>query len=184
MCGGIEGSAYAVGDPGSRRTPTSSMLPCWPKLARVPSTSRSSLVTRHQVCAGRGDGPGLTILLASEWRPRVTGAWLACGRAGRLEAALLESLETSRGTLAAPPLAIVALHGLGARAVPALQACLRRDLERQLGAAAFTAAVLERLGSGPAGVAVNDQERRAVDGMLAVARRLGAAEPESPVDVG
>lgn len=60
-------------------------------------------------------------LLASEWRPRVMGAWLACGRAGRLEGALLESLETSWGTLTAPPLAIVALHGLGAKAVPALR---------------------------------------------------------------
>jgi hypothetical protein len=123
-------------------------------------------------------------LLASEWRPRVMGAWLACGRASRLEAALLKSLETSWGTLTAPPLAIVALHGLGAKAVPALEVYLRRDLERQLGSAAFAAAVLERLGSVPAGVAVSDQDRRAVDGMLAVARRLGAAEPESPVDAG
>jgi hypothetical protein len=101
-----------------------------------------------------------------------------------LDAALLESLETSWGTLTAPPLAIVALHGLGAKAVPALEAYLRRDVEHQLGSAAFTAAVLERLGSVPADVAVNDQDRRAVDGMLTVARRLSGAEPQSPVDVG
>jgi hypothetical protein len=126
----------------------------------------------------------VTRLLASEWRPRVMGAWLACGRARRLDAALLESLETSWGTLTAPPLAIVALHGLGAKAVPALEAYLRRDVEHQLGSAAFTAAVLERLGSVPADVAVNDQDRRAVDGMLTVARRLSGAEPQSPVDVG
>jgi hypothetical protein len=33
-------------------------------------------------------------LLSSHWRPRVMGAWLVSGRASRLGAALLESLET------------------------------------------------------------------------------------------
>jgi hypothetical protein len=116
-------------------------------------------------------------LVASGWRPRVMGAWLACGRTGHLEAALLRSLETSGGTLTAPPLATVALHGLGAKAVPALEAYLRRDIERQLGSAAFTGAVLERVGIVPAGIAVSDRDRRAVDGMLTVAHRLAAAEP-------
>lgn len=116
-------------------------------------------------------------LLASEWRPRVMGAWLACGRTRQLEAALLRSLETSWGTLTAPPLATVALHGLGAKAVSALEAYLRRDIEHRLGSAAFIAAALERLGIVPAGIAVSDQDRKAVDGMVAVAHRLAAAEP-------
>lgn len=119
-------------------------------------------------------------LLASEWRPRVMGAWLASGRTRRLEAALLRSLETSRGTLTAPPLATVALHDLGAKAVPSLEAYLRRDLEHQWGSASFTAAVLERLGAVPADGAISDQDRRAVDGMVMVVRRLAAAEPGFP----
>jgi hypothetical protein len=59
-------------------------------------------------------------LLASSWRPRVMGAWLTAGRAHRVEAALLTSLETSAGSLTAPPLATIALHGLGQRAAPSL----------------------------------------------------------------
>jgi hypothetical protein len=34
------------------------------------------------------------------------GAWLSCGGAGRLDAKLLASLETSQGMLTAPPLAM------------------------------------------------------------------------------
>ncbi|GAA1280601.1 hypothetical protein Psi02_67320 [Planotetraspora silvatica] len=121
-------------------------------------------------------------LLASHWRPRVMGAWLASGRTQRLEAALLESLETSLGTLTAPPLATVALHGLGAKAVPSLTTYLRLDLEHRRGSASFVAAVLERLDVTPTGVAIGDRDRRAVDGMLIVARRLAKAEPEIPLD--
>jgi hypothetical protein len=117
------------------------------------------------------------MLLASAWRPRVMGAWLASGRVERIEAALLKSLQTSAGLLAAPPLAAVALHGLEARAVPALQAHLRQDLENQWGAAAFTAAVLERLNAAPPGVTVEDRDRKALDGMLAVAGRLAETPP-------
>lgn len=122
----------------------------------------------------------VAMLLASEWRPRVMGAWLACGRTQRLEAALLKSLETSKGSLTAPPLAAVALHGLGAKAVPSLQTYLRQDLEHQWGSASYVAAVLERLGATPTGVAVNDQYRRAVDEMLTIARRLAEAGPGIP----
>jgi hypothetical protein len=65
-------------------------------------------------------------LLGSPWRPRVMGAWLASGRALLLDAALLESLQTSAGSLTAPPLATVALHGPGNQG---------RDLAEQLPAA-------------------------------------------------
>lgn len=121
-------------------------------------------------------------LLASGWRPRVMGAWLASGRARRLEAPLLKSLETSAGSLTAPPLATVALHGLGAKAVPSLKAYLRLDLEHGWGSASFVAAILERLDATPAGVAIDDRHRSAVDGMLAVSRRIAGAEPGIPPD--
>jgi hypothetical protein len=121
----------------------------------------------------------VTMLLASAWRPRVMGAWLASGRTERIEAALLKSLQTSAGLLTTPPLAAVALHGLGARAVPALQAYLRQDLENQWGAAAFTGAALERLNAAPPGVTVEDRDRKALDGMLAVAGRLAETPPDA-----
>jgi hypothetical protein len=121
-------------------------------------------------------------LLASHWRPRVMGAWLAFGRTERLGPALLESLEPSQGSLTAPPLAAVALHGLGARAVPSLKAYLHEHLEQRWGSASFVAAVLERLDAAPTGVEIRDQDREAVDGMLIVARRLAATEPEIPLD--
>jgi hypothetical protein len=133
--------------------------------------------TLHGVAQGTTDDE-IAELLASDWRPRVMGAWLASGRAQRLEAPLLKSLETSAGSLTAPPLATVALHGLGAKAVPSLETYLQLDLEHEWGSAWFVGAVLERLDATPADVAVGDQARRALDGMLIVARRLAAANPE------
>jgi hypothetical protein len=58
----------------------------------------------------------------------------------------------------------------------------RRDLEHQLGSSSFAAAVLERLGAVPVGVAIRSQHRRAVGGMLVAVGRLAAAEPEFPAD--
>lgn len=110
------------------------------------------------------------------------GAWFASGRARRLRAALLESLETSRGSLTAPPLAAVALHGLGVEAVPSLMAYLRRDIEHQLGSASFAAAALERLDAMPASVTIDGRDRIALDGMLNIVRRLAEAAPEIPAD--
>ncbi len=89
----------------------------------------------------------------------------------------MKSLETSLGTLTAPPLAAVALYGLGAKAVPSLKTYLRLDLEHRWGAASFVAAALERLDATPTGVAIDDQNRRSLDGMLVVARRLAEAAP-------
>jgi hypothetical protein len=99
-------------------------------------------------------------------------AWFASGRAGRLETALLQSLETSGGSLTPPPLATVAVRELGARAVPSLRFYLQRDLEHEWGSASFAAAALERLGVVQAEVAVSDCDRRDLDHMLTVARRL------------
>jgi hypothetical protein len=137
--------------------------------------------TLREVAQGTTDDE-IAKLLASEWRPRVMGAWLVSGRAQRLEAPLLKSLETSAGSLTAPPLATVALHGLGVKAVPSLKTYLRRDLEHEWGSAPFIAAVLERLDATPADVAIGDKDRRAVDGMLIVSRRLAEARPEAPSD--
>jgi hypothetical protein len=115
----------------------------------------------RQVAQGTTDDE-IAKLLALGWRARVMGAWLASGRAQRLEAPLLKSLKTSAGSLTAPPLATVALYGLGVKAVPSLKAYLRLDLEHEWGSASFVAAVLERLDDTSAGVAVDDRDRGAV----------------------
>jgi hypothetical protein len=121
----------------------------------------------------------VTLLLNSDWRPRVMGAWFASGRAGRLETALLRSLGTSGGSLTAPALATVAVRELGAKAVPSLQAYLQCDLEHEWGSASFVAAALERLGAVQAAVAVNDRDRGDLEQMLIVARRLaGGSQPD------
>ncbi|GII57275.1 hypothetical protein Pth03_56640 [Planotetraspora thailandica] len=66
--------------------------------------------------------------------------------------------------------------------MPSLKTYLRLDLEHRRGSASFVAAVLERPDVTPTGVAIDDQDRRAVDGMLIVARRLAEAEAEIPLD--
>ena len=81
------------------------------------------------------------------------------------------------GSLTAPALATVALHGLGDKAVPSLKIYLQHHLENQWGSAAFVAAVLERLDAAPPRVAIDDQARKALDQMLVIARRLAEPEP-------
>jgi hypothetical protein len=58
----------------------------------------------------------------------------------------------------------------------------RQDREHRWGSASFIGAVLERLGATPTGVAIDDQDRNAVDGMLTVAARLSEAGPGIPLD--
>jgi hypothetical protein len=128
----------------------------------------------REVAQGTTDNE-IAKLLDLGWRPRVMGAWLASGRTRRLESPLLKSLEISAGSLTAPPLATVALHGLGAKAVPSLKTYLRQDLEHEWGSASFVAAILERLHATPVGVAIDDRDRSAIDGMLVVSRRIAEA---------
>lgn len=66
--------------------------------------------------------------------------------------------------------------------MPSLKAYLRLDLEHEWGSASFVAAVLERLDATPAGVAIGDRDRSAVDGMLTVSRRIVGAKPGIPPD--
>jgi hypothetical protein len=95
--------------------------------------------TLHEVARETTDDE-VAQLLGSHWRPRVMGAWLASGRALLPDAVLLKSLETSAGSLTAPPLATVALDRLGIKAAPSLNTYLRKDLEHQWGSASFVAA--------------------------------------------
>lgn len=111
-------------------------------------------------------------LLRGLWRPRVMGAWLSTGREERLAAELLTSLETSAGSLTAPPLAAVAVHGLGPRAIPALRTYLAIDLQQQHGSGGFIAAMLETFDAAPADVTIEEHDREDAQQMLAVAHQL------------
>ncbi len=60
--------------------------------------------------------------LRSEWRPRVMGAWYSvCQGPETIRAELLRSLESSAGSLTAPPLATAAAFVLGGDALPSLK---------------------------------------------------------------
>lgn len=50
--------------------------------------------------------------------------------------------------------------------------------ERLMGSASYAAAILERLDAAPRGVAVGDQDRQAVQQILALADRLAGDKPE------
>ena len=111
-------------------------------------------------------------LLRGLWRPRVMGAWLCAGREERLATELLTSLGSSAGSLTAPPLATVAVHGLGPAAIPALRTYLDVDLQHQHGSAGFVAAMLEIVGSASPGIPITEDDRADAQKMLSVARRL------------
>lgn len=77
-------------------------------------------------------------LLAADWRERVVGAWYAVAHpTPAVRAAVLRSLETSAGSLTAPPLATAAVFLNGSAALPAL--CT-------YGSGRFVAAVIETFG--------------------------------------
>jgi hypothetical protein len=95
------------------------VLPFYRKMMGLNALYRAVPVdSLGEVARGTADDE-VSTLLAGDWRPRVIGAWLACGRTRRLEAALLTSLKTSLGSFTVPPLATAALHGLGTTPGPA-----------------------------------------------------------------
>lgn len=112
-------------------------------------------------------------LLRREWRPRVMGAWFALFHDPQsVGADLLQSLETSAGSLTSPPLAVVAGHLMGAAAIPSLERYAAQDMALNYGAAGFAAAVVEHLGGTPAAAAATEEARRGVREMLGVVAKL------------
>jgi Family of unknown function (DUF6000) len=154
------------------------VAPFYLKMMRLNALSYDVPVTALQEAARQTTDEKVAQLLTGPWRPRVMGAWLAVGRAERLITAVFGSLETAGGSLTAPPLATVAFYGAGSKAAPSLKAYLLNDIEHGWGSASYVAAILERLDAAPQGVAVSDQDRQAVQEMLAVAHRLAGGDPE------
>jgi Family of unknown function (DUF6000) len=118
-------------------------------------------------------------LLASEWRPRVMGAWLACGRTRHLEAALLTSLETSRNAdRAACGDRRLARPGCQGRAraggLPAAGYRASTGLGR-----VYSQAYSNAWGSCPPASPSATRTAGQSMGMLTVAHRLAAAEPSA-----
>lgn len=161
--------------PGLRELEKRCVVPFYLKMMGLNALNSTVQFRALRKVAAKTTDEEVAALLAADWRSRVMGAWFACGRAERVADELLSSLETSAGTLTAPPLAAAAVHGLRERAVPALSAYLRNDLEQGWGSAAFIAAALELLDAAPDDVKVANGDRRNVAGMLTVARTLAAA---------
>jgi len=86
-------------------------------------------------------------LLRGAWRPRVMGAWFSLLHASEaMTRAVLQSLETSRGSLTAPPLAVAAVLLADHEAEGALAAYVAEDVLHGWGSAAFVSAAMDHLG--------------------------------------
>ena len=86
-------------------------------------------------------------LLRGEWRPRVMGAWFSLlHESDAVTRAVLQSLQTSAGSLTAPPLAVAAVLLAEHEAQGALAAYFAQDVLHGWGSAAFASAAIEHLG--------------------------------------
>jgi len=112
-------------------------------------------------------------LLQSHWRPRVMGAWFA---AARTEVdfceAVLESLDTCRGSLTAAPLAVAALVHVGPTTLQHIADYAERDAAKGWGAAGFAVAAIEHLTGAEAAGPVEENDRQRLTAMLHLALRL------------
>jgi hypothetical protein len=85
-------------------------------------------------------------LLQSSWRERVMGAWLSIATSDDgVDAAVLEALESSQGSLDSPPLITAAVMVSGVGAMPALTAYSQADLSNGWGAADVAGAAAHHL---------------------------------------
>ena len=86
-------------------------------------------------------------LLRGEWRPRVMGAWFSLLHdTEAVTRAVLQSLETSHGSLTAPPLAVAAVLLAKHEAQSSLAEYVAQDVLHHWGSAAFVGAAIEHLG--------------------------------------
>ncbi len=86
-------------------------------------------------------------LLRGAWRPRVMGAWFSLlHNGGAVTRAVLQSLETSAGSLTAPPLAVAAVLLAKHEAQSSLAEYVAQDVLHNWGSAAFAGAAIEHLG--------------------------------------
>ncbi|MDA0171825.1 DUF6000 family protein [Solirubrobacter taibaiensis] len=111
-------------------------------------------------------------LLRGEWRPRVMGAWFSLLHDSEaVTRAVLQSLETSHGSLTAPPLAVAAVVLANHEAQSALAAYVARDVLHDWGSAAFVGAAMEHLGM-QAPMELSERHRSDFEQMHAIAKAV------------
>jgi hypothetical protein len=99
------------------------------------------------------------------------GAWYAvCQTPEAIQAELLHSLETSAGSLTAPPLATAAAFLLGADATPSLMAYVAGEAAARDGSGRFVQMVADHVAGRP--TATDERLDGYVERMLAVAARI------------
>jgi len=114
-------------------------------------------------------------LLRADWRPRAVGAWFALLHdRSAMNAAVLESLRTSAGSLTAPGLAVAAVEIAASDALESLAVYCEQDQRRDMGSCGFVAAAIEHIGSSSTACEAIDRDRDDFASLLAVARRFPA----------
>lgn len=111
-------------------------------------------------------------LLRDPWRSTVMGAWFALTHDDpRVNAAVLQALESSYGSLTSPPLAVAAVVLSGRDALPALVQYAAADDANEWGAGGFIAAAAEHVG-GSVACDPSDLDRQHFDALHQLAQRL------------
>ena len=115
----------------------------------------------------------VTALLDIVWRERVMGAWFALAFDDEtVTSAVLAGLALSYGSLDAPPLAASAVVLAGESALPALVEYAGRDAAAGWGACGIVAAAVEHLGGECSVCVPDDDDRRVLAALLAVAQQI------------
>jgi hypothetical protein len=128
----------------------------------------------HSVAAVGRDASVVDVvwLLRGEWRPRVMGAWFSLLQdSDAVTRAVLQSLETSAGSLTAPPLAVAAVLLAKHEAQSSLTQYLAQDVLHDWGSAAFVGAAIEHVG-GRAPMELSDRDRSGFEQLHEVGKAL------------
>lgn len=90
------------------------------------------------------------------------GAWFSLLHDdAQVDAAIVQALVTSHGSLDSPPLIVASIGGKGHSALNAIAIYLGRDLDAHWGASGFAAAAVEHLGAADSRCTLKDNDRGA-----------------------
>jgi len=152
------------------------VLPFYLSLMRTNASDRGFDLGRLSAVSAETTNDEVIALLRADWRPRVMGAWLSIGRTDEpVTTALLESLETSQGSLTAPPLAVAAVFNASGLALPSLLAYVEKDREHHWGAASFVDAAIAHISESSESAGIDSQARASLTQMLDVAADMARA---------
>lgn len=152
------------------------VLPFYLSLMRTNASGRGFDLDRLAAVSAETTNDEVIALLRSDWRPRVMGAWLSIGRTTEpVTTALLDSIETSQGSLTAPPLAVAAILNVPGLALPSLLAYVEKDREHHWGAASFVDAAIAHIGESSESAGIEPQDRASLTHMLDVAADMARA---------